>query len=336
MSTTILMVVTKSAAKAIEADGVDISIQHLSQIVTAGLLAYGVSKLEEAIRHKVPFVLDPANRDDGTDLMPWPHQLHDTPMIERTMGILRSKDVLVDDTDPSYQADLEKAKRIVWHVKDHIIKHGLHVYSQKWIFDSSRPLNDRLGLLHAMANPSSGPQSASTAIASGLMPPLPAYSVPNFVRMLDPSWIGSTFQVTNRNLRDWIALRKPYLVEFPLPNVAAGKSARTDRISRWDGGQKIELGLGFMLVEVDQDYDQFRVVTPMLFAGRTTQEPAAKYSKGYILKSYTRVYAKEYKQLADLLRNPGRTKIARLQVCADCGMIYSDEHSDLAHASCAS
>jgi hypothetical protein len=213
--------------------------------------------------------------------------------------------------------------------------HGLHVYSQKWFFDSSRTVSDRLGLLQAMANPYLGPQSASTAIASGLMPSLPAYTVPGFVRMLDASWKGVSFQVTNRNLRDWIALRRPYLVEFPLPNVAAGKTSRTDRINKTGAGESIELGLGFMLVEVDEQFDQFRVVTPMLSARRTKQQQEP-YSKLYILKSYSRSYVKEHKQLADLLRNPGRTRVARLQVCSNCGTVFSKDYQDLAHPSCAS
>jgi len=330
-----------SAIAAINADSelknLEISVQSIGQVVIAGILGTSVSRLEEAVRYNIPFVLDKANRDDGTELMPWQHQLNDAAMVQRASEIVRAAAAKKSNLGHMSSVELDfTAQRVVSHVKDRIIEQGLHIYPQKWLFDTSRPLNDRLSLLKAMTNPHFGPQSASTAIASGLMPRLPAYSVPDFVRMLDASWIGSTFQVPNRNLHDWIALREPYLVEFPLPSIAAGKAARTDSISRSTGSEKIEFGLGFMLVEVDEKFDQFCVVTPMLFAHRTAAESVPKYSKGYVLKSYSRAYAKEYKQLADLLRNPGSTKVARLLVCPDCGAIYSKDHVGLPHTSCAS
>lgn len=336
----ILMRPATSATETIHADpelrDLAIPVQSVGQVVAVGILGNKNIKLEEAVRYKVPFSLDPKNSDDGTELMPWPHQLHEAPMVERAKDIIRRIVARKKGVQPMSEIEMEfKAQRMVSHIKDHIIKDGLHIYSQKWLFDAVRPLQDRLGLLKAMANPYSGAQSATTAIASGLMPALPASSVPDFVRMLDASWIGVSFQVENRDVHSWIASRQPYLVEFPLPNVAAGKASRTDQFSRWGAGESIELGLGFMLVDLDQQFDQFRVVTPFLTARRTKQE-VPRYVKQYILKSYSRIYAKEYAQLADLLRNPGRTKVARLEVCADCGIIFSKHHQGLAHTSCAS
>lgn len=337
--TIILMRPATSATEAINADpklrDLAVPVQSVGQIITAGILGNSDTRLEEAVRYKVPFVLDPKNRDDGTELMPWPHQLHDVPMVERANDIIRRIVARKEGVEPMSEIEMDfKAQRMVSHIKDHIVEDGLHIYSQKWLFDSSRPLNDRLGLLKAMANPYSGAQSATTAIASGLMPTLPAYSIPDFVRMLDASWRGVSFSV--KNLPDWIATTQPHLVEFPLPNVAAGKTSRFDRIIRTGNSTTIELGLGFMLVEHDQQFDQYRVITPMLNARLGHEQVRTTYTKAYMLKTYTRVYAKEYKQLADLLRNPGRTRVARLKVCADCGAIFSKHHQGLAHTSCAS
>jgi hypothetical protein len=334
----ILMRPATSATEHINADpqlhDLAIPVQSVGQVIAAGILGNRDIKLEEAIRSNVPFVLDPKNGDNGTELMPWSHQLHDVQMIERTNDIVRRITARHEGLNPMSEIEMDfKAQRIVSHVKEHIVKHGLHIYSQKWLFDSARQLSDRLSLLKTMANLHYGPQSATTAIASGLMPPLPAYSVPDFVRMLDSSWKGVGFQVENRDPRGWIASRQPYLVEFPLPNVAAGKTSRTDRIDRWGQGESIFLGLGFMLVDLDEQFDQFRVVTPMLTATRTKLE-SPRYTKQYILKSYSRVYRKEYKQLADLLHHSGRTKVARLEVCPKCNAIFSKHHQGLAHANC--
>lgn len=337
--TIIVMRPATSATEDINADSklgdLEIPVQSVGQIVTAGILGNSVSRLEEAVRHKIPFVLDPKNSDDGTELMPWSHHLHDVPMIERARDIVRRIDARKGDADRATEVELEfKAQRVVSYVKDHIVKHGLHVYVQKWLFDTSRPLNSRLGLLQTLANSYAGPQSASTAIASGLMPALPAYSVPGFVRMLDASWRGVSFSVGN--VRDWIATTKPYLVEFPMPNIIASKSSRFDRIIRTGNSTAIELGLGFMLVEFDERFDQFRVLSPMLQARHVKDQLQTTYTRTYLLKSYTRVRAKAYKQLADLLRAPGRTRVAQLQVCPTCGTVFSKDYAALAHTSCVS
>jgi hypothetical protein len=338
----IAMRAATSATDAIKAEDIHIEVQQTGHLVALALLGNGVTRMEDAVRRKVPFVIDATNTDDGTALMPWTHQLHDEPMVKEAKEILRRAHEGSGATETLSESESEieldfKAQRVVSHVKEHIVHHGLHVYTQKWLFDSGRTLDERFELLRAMTHPTFGPHSASAAIANGHMPPLPAYSVPEFVRMLDTSWTGVTFQVTNRNIRDWIALSRPHLVEFPAPNIEAGKTSRTDRISKTTARESIELGLGFFLVELDKSFDQFRVVTPMLFNGRTKLEPeAAPYTKNYILKSYSRHHVKAYKQLTDLLRSPGRTKVARLQVCTKCGAIFSEDRSDLAHTTCTS
>jgi len=334
----IAMRAATSATEAIKADGINIEVQQTGHLVAIALLGNAVTRVEDAVRRRVPFVIDATNTDDGTALMPWTHQLHEEPVVKKAKEILRRAHEGSGSTEALDEIELDfKAQRVVSQVQEHIVRHGLHVYTQKWLFDSGRTLDERFELLRAMTHPTVGPHSASTAIASGQMPPLPAHSVPEFVRMLDTSWTGVTFQVTNRNLRDWITLGKPYLIEFPAPNIEAGKASRTDRISKTAASERIELGLGFFLVEVDKTFDQFRVVTPMLFNGRTEQEPeGAPYAKNYILKSYSRHHVKAYKQLTDLLRSPGRTKVSRLQICTKCGAIFSDDRSDLAHATCTS
>lgn len=334
----IIMRPTTSATDAINADselkGIKIPVQSTAQIMTAGILADGVTKLEEAVRYQIPFVLDPVNSDDGTSLMPWTHQLHDVQMVERAKQILCRIYGKISGSDSIDDAELDfKAQRVVSHVKDQIIQHGLHLYSQKWLFDASRPLNDRLGLLKAIANTHFGARSATAAIASGLMPALPAYSTPDFLRMLDGSWRGVSFSVGN--LREWIALTEPYLVEFPMPNVAAGKSSRIDEFKKTGTATNIILGLGFMLVTYDKQFDQYVVATPMLYSRREKNQQDVTYGKQYMLKSYTRVRGKEYEQLADLLRGKGRTPVFRLKACPKCGAICSDDRPDLAHTLCA-
>lgn len=64
---------------------------------------------------------------------------------------------------------------------------------------------------------------------------------------------------------DWVAKAAPMAVEFPAPNVTAGRKCRSDRFSigYW---RSAELGMGFFLAtDFNEIDDRLNVVTPMLF-----------------------------------------------------------------------
>jgi hypothetical protein len=320
-----------AAAFAIQSDGIPFEPLLAAQLVKTALLDQAIPKYQEAFRI-IPFVHDtPAGPGQWTA---WDHKLHERSVIDEAKEMLRRRQhngKVLDDI--SLEA---MAVRVAAHIKEQVLHHGLHVYFQKWLFDPSQSLERRLAVLQQMAHPVFGPQSASVAIASGRMPALPAYTVADFVRMLDSSWKRVSFAVPNDDIKGWVAATKPSLVEFPAPNIEAGKAARTDRISVTSDSERIELGLGFFLVEEDAQLDLYRVVTPMLFAGRKTGliPTGAKYSKNYQYESFSRHHVNAHKQLAMLLRAPERNKIARLEVCANCGTIFSKDRTDLAHAGC--
>lgn len=330
--TIILMRAATSATQAIRSDGIKIEPEVVGRLIAVGLLGPAVRRLEDAVRLKVPFAHDPANFDDGTTIMPWTNRPHEDAMIDMAKKYLR-RSVKLDESPDEISLEF-KAQRVVMHVKEHLISHGVNVYTQMWLFNPGIALNARLDLLRSMAHPNFGPSSATTAIAVGRMPALPAYSVTEWVRLLDSSWRNVGFAVPDRDLKVWIEKCEPDIVEFPAPNIVAGKFCRSDRFYENNAGQGIELGLGFFMVKKDEIYDQYHVVTPYIYNRRNTgQTEVSSYTKSYMFSSY-RNNSKAYKQLDDLLSVPKRKNIVRLQTCSKCGAIFSSERLDLSHATC--
>lgn len=298
------------------------------------MLGTGVARFEEARRLNVPFVLDP-HKDSSTDIRPWRHRLNEAVMAEKAEEVLR-RAYERSGTPALDQMSLRfKALAAVHHIKQAILDHGLHVYSQKWLFDDSQPLECRLSVLQAMEVQPFGPHSASVAIAAGRMPALPAYAIADYVRSLE-SWRQVTFSVPTDNLKTWIGVKKPYLVEFPAPKVEAAHMARVDRYSKSAMAESIELGLGFFLLTVDEETDQSLVITPMLFGVRPKDKASSSvvYSKNYQYQAFRGPSDSRHLQLVELVRAAQHNKLARLDVCDKCGTVFSDDHPGLAHKSC--
>lgn len=330
----ILMRAATAGAQAAQLDGLPLTPETSAQIASAGMLGTGVARFEEALRLNVPFVLDP-HKDSSTDIRPWRLRLNEAVMAEKAEDVLRrayerSGAPTLDQTSLRF-----KALAAVHHIKQAILDHGLHIYSQKWLFDDSQPLERRLSLFQAMEVQPFGPHSASVAIAAGQMPPLPSYTIADYVRSLE-SWHQVTFSVPTDNLKTWIGAKKPYLVEFPAPKIEAGHMSRIDRYSKSAVAESIELGLGFFLLTLDEETDQSIVITPMLFGLRPKDKPSSSvvYRKNYQYQSYRGPSDSRHRQLVDLVRAAQHNKLARLDVCAKCGTVFSDNHPGLAHKSC--
>jgi hypothetical protein len=329
----IIMRPATAGALAAQAENIPLQPQHASQIITAGVLGNGVSRFEEASRDNIPFTLQAPRKHQDASLMPQRHQLNERLMAEKAEQIIlriNSKLGVVDDN-----ITLQfKALSVVQHLKQQVLDHGFHVYSQKLLFDASRPLADRMKLLKAMSVEDFKPRRATVAIATGRMPPLPAYTVAEFVRSLDNTWRALSFSV-HEGLIGWIESEKPLLVEFPLPNLEAGDAARLDHYNSSSYSDDAYLGLGFFLMSFDEKRNRFYTVTPTLLARRLNDGSASpvSYTKQYEYKSYTLV-SRQHGQLVDLMRESGRNKLVQLEVCSKCRTVHSKDRADLTHASC--
>lgn len=329
----IIMRPATAGALAVQAENIPLQPQHASQIICAAVLGKGVSCFEEASRNNIPFVLQAPIEGQDASQVPQRNQLNERLMAEKAEQIIARVNIKAGIADDQITLQF-KALSVVQHIKQQIMDHGLIVDSQKLLFDASRPLADRMDLFKAMSVEDFKPRRATVAVATGLLPHLPAYTVAEFVRSLDSTWIPLSFSVYE-GLIGWINSHKPMLVEFPMPNLKAGEMARWDHFDGNDYGDRAHLGLGFFLMAFDEERNRFYTVTPSLVTGRLNDGSNApfKYSKQYLYKSYTSVRT-EHHQLVDLMRAPGRNKLARLEVCPKCRTIFSKDRADLAHASC--
>lgn len=329
---TILMRPATAGAQAAQSENIPLQPQSAGQIVCAALMGNGVERLEEAVRLNIPFVLQPPEQGRPADLMPQPHQVNEKLMAEMTEKILSRAYERGGQSLDKITVQF-KALAVVAHLEQQIRQHGLHVYTQKLLFDPSRPLEQRLALLKAMKVEDFETRRASVAIATGLLPELPAYTVAELVRSLDITWRPVSVGL-GQSISAWIEVTKPWLVEFPMPNLEAGAVARTDRYHSTDHVESANLGLGFFLLSHDEARNRFHVVTPALSAGRMKKNgDSMRYSKEYHVVGRSSIMT-GYRELMDLVRGVGRKQLSRLEVCPKCGTIFSTERTDLVHAAC--
>jgi hypothetical protein len=319
-----------AGAQAAQSENIPLQPQSAGQIVCAALMGNGVERLEEAVRLNIPFVLQPPEQGRPADLMPQPHQVNEKLMAEMTEKILSRAYERGGQSLDKITVQF-KALAVVAHLEEQIRQHGLHVYTQKLLFDPSRPLEQRLALLKAMKVEDFETRRASVAIATGRLPELPAYTVADLVRSLDSTWRPVSVGL-GQSISAWIEDAKPWLVEFPMPNLEAGAGARTDHFTSTDHVESAHFGLGFFLLSHDEKRDRFYIVTPALTAGRMKErDDSMRYSKQYQLESRSS-FMTGHRELADLVRCHGGKQLARLEVCAKCGTIFSVDRADLNHA----
>ncbi|CAN7644924.1 hypothetical protein [Massilia sp. LjRoot122] len=332
--TIILMRTATAGALAAQADNLPLQPQSAGQILCAGILGNGVARLEEAVRLKIPFVLDNPAQRRNRDMMAQRQQLNERLMAEKAERILLRAYEKAGGSVPDKITLQFRALSAVEHLKQQTLQQGLLVYSQKLLFDASLPLEARLGLFKSMKVDEFEPHSASVALAVGRLPSLPAYTVADLIRSFDHTWRPLSFRLDG-GLTSWIETAKPWLVEFPLPSLLASEMARADQFDATGYSENATLGLGFFLLSFDEKRNYFDIVTPYLFATRLRrdQEVPMRYSKYYKLEQQHSVTT-SYRQLAELTHGAGRKKLARLEVCSKCGTIFSKDRADLAHPSC--
>jgi hypothetical protein len=340
-----VMRVAIASANALRADGFDIPPEVTAQLIASGVTGPGISRLEEAVRFKIPYVLDAAGPERDRQLARWDNQLHRGLMIERAKKALRRAEERGKTADPLDDLALDfKAQKIVTYVRDQIVQHGLTVYTQKLAFDPAYPRELGQRVLRGMAQADFGPATATAAAAAGVLPPLPVETIAAAVRRLarmeriPGMWRagGATL-----SLGDWIERDRPFLVEFPSPGLEAGRAAREDYFTNHQ--LVSELGLGFILVaHVDAFRRQYEVVTPMMFTRRFADRPdqAVEYRMEVLTKVYPwhdQPYGdlnRPYEELAGILRDPRRNRVFRLETCQQCGAVAASGHPELEHRHC--
>jgi hypothetical protein len=340
-----IMRVAMATANALRVDGFDIPTEVTAQLTASGVTGPGISRLEEAIRFKIPYVLDLAGFERDRQLGRWDHQLHRGLMIERAKKALcRAKErgrtsEQLDDLALDF-----KAQKIVTYVRDQIVHHGLTVYTQKLAFDPAYPREVKQRVLRGMAQADFGPVTATAAAAAGVLPPLPMETIADAVRRLaEIERIPGMWRMvgTTGSFRNWIEQHRPFLVEFPAPNLEAGRTAREDYFTNHQFVS--ELGLGFILVaHVDEFRRQYEVATPMLFTRRFADRPEQPIE--YRMEVLTKVYPwhdkpyhdlnRPYEELARVLRDPKRNRVFRLNTCKQCGAVVASGHPELEHSHC--
>lgn len=323
-----------AGAMAAQADDLPLQPQSAGQILCTGILGNGVTRLEEAVRLKIPFVLDSPELRRNRDMMAQRHQLNERLMAEKAESILLRAYEKAGRAVPDKISLQFRALKATEHLKQQVLQQGLQVYSQKLLFDATLPLKVRMNLFKAMKVDEFEPHSASVAMATGRVPHLPAYTIADLVRSLDDTWRAVSFSVAG-GLVSWIEASKPWLVEFPMPNLLASETARMDQFTVSGYGETANLGLGFFLLSFDEKLNRFYTVSPFMSAGRTIRgnETPVHFSRNYIYESQSSLTT-SYRQLADLVHGTGRQKLACLEVCSKCGTIFSKDRADLAHASC--
>lgn len=336
--TSIVMRVAVATSNLLQSKGVTMQPEVAAQLLASGVVGPGVSRLEEAIRLKLPFVLDPASYERRHQLGRWDHQFHRGLMIERAKKAMRRAHERAQPQETLDDITLDfKAQQIVTYVMEQAVQHGLTVYTQKLAFDPIYPREVKQQVLAGMAQADFGPVTATAAAAVGILPRPPMATVTDAIRHLASMdrivGLGGT-------LAKWVVERSPYLVEFPAPDLEAGRMARQDYFTPHQ--HYSELGLGFILVGQEEFRSQYHVITPMLFTRRHTNRPTAPIT--YNTECQRQLYPlskvpfidlnRPHEQLTRVLRDPNRNRVFRMDVCKHCGTVFAHGHADLAHTRC--
>lgn len=322
--------VASATAHAFAADKLPLpSIQICQQLVVTALLGDFVTSFEDTMAKGLPIVIDKSQAADTRGRpRTWDHQLRDDSVFARAGRALdRARERLGLSQLPHTEFEFLKL-RVSNIVTTQIREQGLFVYSQKLLFSPSFAAIGMEALKH-MKLPELQPTAASVAVATGHLPPLPSRNLKEHLRFLNAQPMRG-FQGPQGLFGEWIAKASPVVVEFPAPNLEAGRQCRSDRFTTVYR-PSAELGMGFFLATTyDQIGDRLSVVTPMLFHSAapdgSPQPWRAQFPSTQIhLDSPPRT---ESPRLRNAMENFGGQS-ARLKVCPSCSEIYSDDRADL-------
>ncbi|TDF62054.1 hypothetical protein [Cupriavidus sp. L7L] len=327
--TKIAMRAATSAAQALRANSLPFTPESTAQLVVAALVGSGVSSYEEAKSIDLPFVVD-ENTKHGR---PWARRLREDVVLQRAeTAIMRACERTGISPPSSVELEIQKV-RVGSHVQEHIEQHRLFLYTQKLLF-SPKYADVGRKILAETSHPNLGPATASGAIASGLAPELPSRTLKKHLMFLR----HETARVVSghlENVAEWIASTRPWVLEFPPPNLVAGEFCRSDEYNDIPYGRSCHLGFGFILVEHQTMKVRGKaeplsvVVTPTLHhhvrRGADSGPWRAELQKHVVRPAS---WSKSYEHLQEVLRDKKYTA-AQLDACRVCGEIFSDARDDL-------
>lgn len=320
-----IVLAAQAAAELISADNLPLTPQTCQNLVTAALVADAAKNFEDATAKKLPIVTDRAQAADTRGVPPiWSRHLRDDAVSERAGKALgRALQRLGLPLPPPLEFEFLKL-RVSEIVTRQVREQGLFVYTQRLLFS---PEFAKIGLqvLEKMKLPELPPVAASVAVATGEVPPLPSRTLKEHLQLLNSrsmrGWRGP-----RGSFADWVAKAAPVVVEFPAPNVAAGRTCRSDRFSI-GYRRSAELGMGFFFAtDFDQIGDRLNVVTPMLFHSTAPDGEPQPWRVEFLSEQIHRRFTPRDE---DSRLQRAMDVGAQLKVCPSCDEIYSDARDDL-------
>lgn len=320
-----IVLAAQAAAELISADILPLSPQTCQNLVTAALVGDAVKNFEDATAKKLPTVTDKAQAADTRGVPPiWSRQLRDDAVAERAGKAMTRALVKAGLPQPAALEFNFLKLRVAEIVTRQIRERGLFVYTQRLLF-SPEFAKTGLQVLDRMKLPELPPVAASVAVATGEVPPLPSRTLKDHLQVLNSrpmrGWRGPRGSFT-----DWVAKAAPIVVEFPAPNVAAGRTCRSDRFSI-GYRRSAELGMGFFLAtDFNQIDDRLNVVTPMLFHSAAPDGEPQPWRVEFLSEQIHRGFTpRDDDSRLQRALDDG----AQLKVCPSCEEIYSDAREDL-------
>lgn len=310
--------IAASIAPILQEQGFPLQDEDTLQIVASATCGEAVRTYEEAQGLNMPFVID----------MPPPHGHFRTaePLIDLAAAIKRTEQIFLkkeergtrtpSDATSRYFDALKVATTVVAEVK----ASGLRVNLQKLMFGTNYPLQQSQELLAKMKDQIIRPTSACIAVAAGLVAPLPTRRLKEHLSWLAPKQMRYSYSRTT--LAEWVATSRPFVVEFPMPDIEAGHFARGDRFFKSGAHDATELGLGFMLVAAERDPWGYTVVSPMMFNRQLAFSEGMGAWQVEFKSEGMRYKKRALEQLRTLLQHRKRHRIAQLDACPRCAQIY--------------
>lgn len=301
------------------------AFQHL--VVAAFMSEDGASSFEDMRAKRLPLVIDEDRARSG---FPdgWSGLLRDDVVYSRAEMALRRAFARQGKCLPTGEELKFLKLRVAEVVTRQVRAHGLSVYTHKLLF-SPEFAETGMKVLGAMQVPELPPLVASVAVATGHLPPLPSRDLRGSLDFLASQPLRS-WGFRADTFTSWVQTVQPVVVEFPAPNLEAGRLCRRDDIWGGERGHRATLGMGFFLATThDQLKDRILIVTPLLHyhaaADGTLQPWRVEYLRTQIhLRLVTRL---QRSRLEKAISVDGGA--ARLKVCPASGVIYSEDRADL-------
>ncbi len=333
MSSIIMRVAVLASQKA-KQSGLEVEPPAIAQIAVAALMGTGVPSLEASVRWGVPFFVS----SRPYPALPAARQYPLGAVFDRAKQILlrvfaRNNKHVIDPIELEVLA-----VKLGTLTTEEITSAGLCVHTQKLLF-APEYAKTGLSMLNGICDETQPPIAASVAIARGLIPPPAVMDIKGHLEMLTHHRLRGA---SKQSFAQWIASRKTFLVQYPLPDVEAGDLTRTDSYNAIGKGTKhphpgrAELGLGFFVVSEERlpptksgaDGSAYlHLQTPLLLFSEGESPAWSTSIQSKVLQEYHSSPA--FADLKKVLHGRSRTSVVELKVCPECGEIYSDMQVDL-------